>query len=268
MGNVRVSPRAFLSVVVSLPAFTILLPTDAPAKTGTEIAHLAFPSVILLVMEDPSGQPMALASGFVVAPEIVATNFHVIEGASGGHAKLIGQEATRPITGPVAVDAAHDLALLSVTGIKAPPLSLSTSGEPNVGDPVYAVGNPEGLEGTFSQGIISGVRKTEGTALLQITAAISPGSSGGPVLDERGGVVGVALGTFETGQSLNFAIPTAYLRALSSAKWVRYKVSRPSERETRRLRFPALGLRTTRPSKVASSFGLTPFWPRETIRFL
>jgi hypothetical protein len=89
---------------------------------------------------------------------------------------------------------------------------------PDVGARVYAVGNPEGLTGTFSEGIVSAIRPLGPDTLLQLTAAISPGSSGGPVLDERGRVLGVATATLKNGQSLNFAVPAMYVaRALKSA---------------------------------------------------
>lgn len=74
------------------------------------------------------------------------------------------------------------------------------------------MGNPEGLEGTFSRGNISAIRNREG--LIQITAPISHGSSGGPVLDERGEVIGVAASIFTQGQNLNFAVPVSKLAAL------------------------------------------------------
>jgi hypothetical protein len=83
-----------------------------------------------------------------------------------------------------------------------------------VGDNVYAVGNPEGLEGTFSQGLVSGIRQRGSDSILQITAPISPGSSGGPVLNTKGEVVGVAVSTSTEGQNLNFAVPANYLAVL------------------------------------------------------
>jgi hypothetical protein len=84
----------------------------------------------------------------------------------------------------------------------------------SVADKVYAIGNPRGLEGTFSEGLVSSIRRGDGAAMLQITAPISQGSSGGPVFDDRGRVVGVAVGMLEAGQNLNFAIPADYLEAL------------------------------------------------------
>jgi len=79
----------------------------------------------------------------------------------------------------VGVDDVHDLAILSVQGLKAKALPLGDSSQVAAGDEVYVVGNPQGLEGTFSTGIVSGVRKIGDDSLLQITAPISPGSSGG-----------------------------------------------------------------------------------------
>jgi tetratricopeptide (TPR) repeat protein len=79
---------------------------------------------------------------------------------------------------------------------------------------VFAIGNPEGLERTISQGIVSGVRKSDNRDLLQITTPISHGSSGGPILNSKGEVVGVAVGMLEDGQNLNFAVPVKFVAQL------------------------------------------------------
>jgi len=76
-------------------------------------------------------------------------------------------------------------------------LPIGNSGEVAVGDAVYAIGNPEGLEGTFSQGIVSGLRRTGNGTMLQITAPISPGSSGGPILDSTGRIVDPEVNTVD-----------------------------------------------------------------------
>lgn len=198
-----------LSLLVSIS-------TSAQAQSTRQIAQKTFPSVVLLVMEDRNGQPVGLGSGFFVGEDIVATNLHVVEGAAGGYARIGGRKRKYNISGLVASDPRRDLVLLKVDGAKARRLPLGDSSEIAVGDTVYAVGNPRGLEGTFSEGIISGIRQVEGDTLLQITAPISPGSSGGPVLNASGEVIGIAVASFKGGQNLNFAIPSSYVEALLS----------------------------------------------------
>lgn len=137
----------------------------------------------------------------------------LIEGASRGHAKIAGQNTQYEIAGFVGIDREHDLALLKIQGAKAPVLPIGDSSDISVGDEVYAVGNPLGLEGTFSQGIVSGIRPIGSGILLQITAPISPGSSD-PVLNAKSQVIGIVVGSFRDGQNLNFAVPVAYLLPL------------------------------------------------------
>jgi S1-C subfamily serine protease len=179
-------------------------------QSARDIAQVAFKSVVLLEMNDSNGQPLSLGSGFFVSNGIIATNAHVIEGASSGTAKLVGDTHTLQILGTVAVDRHADLALLKVKS-NTPPLVLSPNTSPAVGDNVYVVGNPLGLEGTFSEGIISAVRHFDGDSILQMTAPISPGSSGGPVMDSSGAVIGIAVATFQRGQNLNLAMPVKFL---------------------------------------------------------
>ena len=198
-------------------AFLILLLCGIPpanAQTPQQIAKKAFGSTVLLVMEDANGQPISLGSGFFVRNGQIATNLHVVEGAARGYAKLVGQKTKYDIEGITAIDPQRDLVILKVSASDPQALSLGDSDAVQVGESVYAVGNPKGLEGTFSQGIISSIREVGMDKLLQITAPISPGSSGGPVLNKVGKVIGVSVATFRGGQNLNFAIPSNYLKAL------------------------------------------------------
>jgi len=196
-------------------AFLLLLEANsAHAQTAQEIAKKAFGSTVLLVMEDGNGQPLSLGSGFFIGDGEIASNLHVIEGAAKGFAKLVGEKTKYDIEGIAAVDPERDLVVLKIPGRRSQALSIGNSDAVQVGEPVYAVGNPQGLEGTFSQGILSSVREVGSDKLLQITAPISPGSSGGPVLNGMGEVIGVSVATFRSGQNLNFAIPSNYLKAL------------------------------------------------------
>jgi S1-C subfamily serine protease len=200
---------AYASLVLLL-----LLSPDARAQSATTIADATFRSVVLVTMEDAKGRPVAMASGFVIRDDLVVTNFHVIKEAFRGHVRIVGEQAAYAIAGVASMNRAKDLAVLKITGIKAPSVLLGTDADVRVGDKIYAVGNPLGLEGTFSDGIISGIRRAGSFRLLQITAPISPGSSGGPILNASGKVIGIAVSTLREGQNINFAIPVSELEPL------------------------------------------------------
>lgn len=138
----------WLLVILSLE-FT----PSATSADARQIATSTFPSVVLLVMEDDRGQPVSLGSGFFVKEKLIASNLHMVEGASRGYAKLVGQKTKYNISGVVGLDDRHDLALLAVDDANGTALQLGDSAKVEVGDTVFAVGNPQGLEGTFSQGI-------------------------------------------------------------------------------------------------------------------
>lgn len=170
-------------------------------------------SVFLVYLNDSGGKPTALGSAFLVAPHTLVTNAHVVD--AGAPVLAVG-----PVRVPlkvVRVDEKNDLAILSVDiDLTSSPLSLSSAAAVP-GEQVYAIGNPEGLQNTISQGIVSGIRQIDDHDLLQVTCPISHGSSGGPILNSGGEVIGVAVGMLEDGQNLNFAVPVKYVRALLSA---------------------------------------------------
>src|SRR5262249_18652382 len=135
----------------------------------------------------------------------------VLERASQGYIKTLKEGVTYKIDRIVEIDMVHDLCVFKATGASARPLTLG-SNRPGVGDDVFVGGNPQGLEASVSKGIVSAVRRDEG--LLQIDAAISPGSSGGPVVDSRAEVLGITVSSLVEGQNLNFAIDVSHLAAL------------------------------------------------------
>ena len=182
------------------------------------IAKTALASTVLVVMEDANGQLLSSGSGFFVERGIIATNLHVVDGVFRGYVKRVGRDKKYSITSIVAMDSQQDLALIRIMDVSAPILSLGNSDRIQIGEPVYAVGNPKGyLEGTFTEGVVSGVREFQiGSRRIQISAPISEGSSGGPVLNSKGEVTGVAVSRLTEGQNLNFAIPSNYLKVLLS----------------------------------------------------
>ncbi len=188
----------------------------APAPISPEqLFEKASPAVVYLTVRDKDFKPIGLGSGFFVAASgLIVTNYHVIKGAEFATARL-SNGSTLFVDGVVATDPAGDLALLKVSGGGFPVLRIAKAGLPKVGATVYAIGNPRGLENTFSSGMVSGHRKIkDGVAAIQVTAPISPGSSGGPLLNAGGEVIGVTTAYITTGQNLNFAVPVSGVSAL------------------------------------------------------
>jgi serine protease Do len=168
--------------------------------------------------------PSGLGSGFLIhaAEGYVVTNHHVIEREQKitvtffmrrdkEYAK-VSKEKVRI----VALNPFLDVALLKIDemGDLAPPqVSLAPGDEVKVGDPVFAIGNPLGLERSVSEGIVSKRdRAFEGLLYIQTTAPINPGNSGGPLFNDRGEVIGITNMKVPFGEGLGFAIPVAYLK--------------------------------------------------------
>ena len=194
--------------------------TVATALTTREIAEIALGSTVHLGLIDGKGNSWT-GSGFVVHDGQIATNYHVINNMSIGGVRLVGKEEIYPVEAILDSDKEHDLAVIKVGGIDAPVLSLGDSDTVRIGDKVYVAGNPHGLEGSFSDGIISAIRG-DPDKFFQMTAPISQGSSGGPVFNEKGEVIGVSFATYRNGQNLNFAIPVNYLKPM-----VKMPIARP-----------------------------------------
>lgn len=163
-----------------------------------------------------NGEELGSGSGFFIRTNRIATNHHVIKQAESIYAKLVGEEQWFTLENIAATDEQHDLAILKLSSIAAPALPLANSDAVQIGDSVYAVGNPERLEGTFSEGIISSIRTVGNQKWIQMTASISPGSSGGAVLNSAGEVIGIATASHRSAEAenINFAVPSNYLNAL------------------------------------------------------
>ena len=180
-----------------------------------EIAEIAFDSTVHLAFADAQGNRWT-GSGFVVQDGHIATNYHVVDNMWIGSAKLVGKEEIYPVEKILNIDKERDLARIKVAGIDAPALPLGDSDTVQIGDKVYVAGNPRGLEGLFSDGVISAIRGGSADKIFQMTAPISQGSSGGPVFSEKGEVIGVSTVALRDGQNFNFAIPVNYLKSLAN----------------------------------------------------
>ena len=189
--------------------------TVEAAPTPQEIVEIALDSTVHLGFTDAKGNRWT-GSGFVIPDGHIVTNHHVVDNMWIGSAELVGNEEIYPVETILAVDKARDLAIIKVAGINAPALPLGDSDTVQIDDRVYIAGNPRGLEVLFSEGIISAIRGDSTDKLFQMTAPISRGSSGGPVFNEKGEVIGVSFVIFRDGQNLNFAIPVNYLKSLAN----------------------------------------------------
>lgn len=188
---------------------TVLSLTAAAQDFLPDLVRRIKPSAVAIETFDSKGNTLSRGSGFFIAADRVITNRHVIERSSRVEIHLLNGKKY-PVRGVLAVDGEGDLALLQVDvpAALAVPLPIVRS-VPAEGESIVVVGNPYGLEGSVSNGIVSAVREIAGYGkIIQITAPISPGSSGSPVVNMAGQVIGIATLQAEQGQSLNFAVPS------------------------------------------------------------
>jgi hypothetical protein len=207
MTNVR--RRILLTLLV---LYARLESAGQSPSSVADVARQATSSVVQVRTFDAGGRALRQGSGFVLRDGRIITNAHVVAGAASADilnfegrqllstksAIAISSESDLAVLGPVAVERGLDLARADVA----------------VGEHIVVIGAPEGLTNTVSDGIVSAIRSSGAKPLVQISAPISPGSSGGPVLNLRGQVVGIAVGTIPDGQNLNFAVPVAAIRPL------------------------------------------------------
>ena len=198
-------------------------PAEGEILDLPELVARVKPSVVRILTYDAQGQPAGQGSGFFIAEDRIVTNRHVIQGANRAELRL-ASGATIDTAGVLADDEGHDLVLLQVDrttngiALTIKPLRLADT-IPKEGERIAVIGSPRGFEHTVSEGIVSAVRKIPGFgAIIQMTAAISPGSSGSPVFNMRGEVIAVARSIMVDAQSLNFAVAIEHVAAMQAGK--------------------------------------------------
>ncbi len=216
--------------------------------TPKEIYAQSSPAVVTITTKDDLGHDNGLGSGFFMSLSVVGTrhplyrlveersaeraiekrpfttmylltNYHVIESAADAEVQLKdGRKCA--VVDILMEDERRDLAALAVlvpSDQTRQRLAIAVGNDLEIGEQVYTIGSPKGLEGTLSRGLVTGKRVIEGDVpWLQTDAAISPGSSGGPMLDSKGRVAGVIVASHKKGQNLNFAIPASEVNAFLS----------------------------------------------------
>jgi len=204
----------FLKLAGAVPVAALLCfltPFAAEAASVKHAVRSVMPSVVEVHVLDESGKAVSGGSGIIASRSgLIVTNFHVIDKATRARVILGDGEMVR-VVGVRVVDPERDFAILQVEAGNLPAAVLGDSDKLESGDEVIAIGAPLGLSKTTTIGIVSQIRRLEGYRLVQHTAAISPGSSGGPLLNEMGEVVGINTFLLKDGQALFFALPINYV---------------------------------------------------------
>jgi hypothetical protein len=219
----RVSRTGILaSCIVAL----VGMPRVAQAVDAAILFKQIQPYVVGVSARGGGGQVVKSGSGVIVGLNEILTNCHVIERLSDLSVEFSdGETATAVPSGRLGK---VDLCTLSAkTGARKFP-AVSPMSSVKVGQKVYALGNPLSLTETFSDGLISGIRKRDGQTVVQTTAPVSPGSSGGGLFDSAGRLVGITTFTLVRGQNVNFAIPAENLKSLRAEKLKESKLASES----------------------------------------
>ncbi len=190
------------------PAPTTSVNPSAP-RTGEQVFAEVSNSIVRIVVLDESHVPIGGGSGVVTARNTVITNCHVA--LKGPLVEVRTGKDSFPANVALA-DETYDLCQLSVGGgFSAPAVEIGSMQYVRQGQKVFAIGAPQGLELTISEGNVSGLRDTRLGKIIQTSAAISPGSSGGGLFNISGQLIGITTFQLRTGQNLNFAVPADWI---------------------------------------------------------
>ncbi len=208
---IRAVPAASAAAVAEL----------APAAVGVadlsseDLFAKLSPGIVRINIGTASGRQTGIGSGVVIGAGTVITNCHVAE--AGAVLQVKSGDASY-LARLVVADQAHDLCKLDVPSLKAEPVTIGKSNALRTGQKVVALGAPKGLDLTISEGIVSSLRKVDDGTLIQTTAPVSPGSSGGGLFDMHGNLVGIVTFQVTSGQNLNFAAPSEWIENMHATQ--------------------------------------------------
>ncbi len=200
----------------SAPAPATQAPAPAHAASPAEdIFARVSPSVVRVNVMDGSGRTVAFGSGVVIDRDAVITNCHVLRRGVNISVKMGNAVHAADVQ---VSDEELDLCRLNVSGLDAPALTVGSVKQLRTGQRVYAIGAPQGLDLTISEGIVSSLREVPGGTVIQTTAPISAGSSGGGLFDLSGRLVGIMTFQHRYGQNLNFALPADWIGEMQTRR--------------------------------------------------
>ena len=195
----------------------------------------ALPSMMTLEVENAAGEHFVGSAFLALQPGVAITAWHVVHDAVRVEACFADHERV-PVLGLLDKDEVHDLALLKLASTSRPRATLSRA-VPRIGSRVYVIGAPKGFDFSIADGLISQIRSVDGIRYCQVSCPISPGDSGGPVLNDAGQVVGIVSWRKANAQGVSFAIPATAVAGLNANGPVRFwprstLVAHPSEGES------------------------------------
>ena len=209
-----------LKAVVFLIASSCFVAAQSanPTNSAETIAKLKR-AVVIVSTEDKQHQALLQGTGFFISADVIATNMHVIRGAGFIKIKMF-DGVTRNMQNVIAMNEKEDLALLQLEKPEANVAVLQLAASvPAEGESILVMSNPRGSQWKLTQGRVGPIWEFKGTGKrFQITASILPGSSGGPVVNQAGQVVGVAAMHMDGSDDLNFVVPVQSLRVLQASK--------------------------------------------------
>lgn len=211
--NIRFHIQLVAVLLLSLLPILSAAQADSQGRYGADLVERISPSVALILVGE-GDKVQRQATGLIVQPSgVLLTAYHVVKDAQAVQVQFKNGETFDRVE-LVAFDERRDVAALRITGSGLPTLPVASLADVRAGQEVYVISQAGGLSWTASSGILSGVRTADevpgaghGYRLLQFTAPISPGSSGGVLSDAQGRALGLIVGTVSGGQNLNFAVP-------------------------------------------------------------
>jgi S1-C subfamily serine protease len=237
----NVTGQARFRIIFAITAVIVCLVSSTQTysqamESPSTIYRNAKPSIVFIIAGDETGNPTVQGSGFIIGKDRIVTNHHVVAGTSTGLA-VFSDGASSPITSVIADSATKDLIILGAATGQRPALPLGDELALQQGDPVYAIGAPKGLELTLTDGIVSAFRNMDDRFLIQSTAAIGHGSSGGPLFNSDGKVVGITSTMLSDTPGIYFSVGVGDLKrllrnpqllVLDFSEWAKRNASAPA----------------------------------------
>ena len=221
MSSARMLAAAAFSIVTSA---TAIAQTTAPALSGDQVVERVSPSAVSILVGKGDGQVAGVASGVIVRSDgVILTANHVVKGMREVQVRLKSGEIYDQVE-LIASDERRDVAALRIPATGLPVLPIGNSANAASGATIFVVSNAVGLPWTASSGILSATRMADdvpgagsGYKILQFTAPLSPGSSGGVLVDSEARILGIVVGSLSVGQNVNFAVPFDSIAGLGNA---------------------------------------------------